>query len=501
MSEASSNDNQQKVVFDHLLTSSDNPLTGSGSVSIQGSLVGSINLDARNASNATLAMPVLANAHDHGRGMRTLAFGALDDALEIWLTRLGLEPAVDPYLRALVALGRMAESGIGVINHCHNTADFKTLAAEASEVARAAHTVGVRLAFATPILGQNPIAYGDPAPLFDRLSDGEASRLKGNAAAMPSFADQLAVAEELFDLSDDLVTVQYGPIAPQWVDDSTLARIADRSAMRERRIHMHLFETKAQREWADAHYPDGLLNHLDTMGLLSERLTVAHGTYLTRTECELLAERGVYVSVNTSSNLRLRSGIAPVADFMATGVRFGMGMDGMAFDDDEDGLREMRLLWHLQRGFGFTDTLERADLLKAVLFTGRDAILGPGSAKPLDAGAPADLMLLDTAPMQRDVIPERVDLLDLLLTRATQDDVQDVWIAGRKIVAEGSLVGADLAAAETELTERVRRAAQEVDFASLDRIADAYRDYYRCGYHLELGDPQDIVATTGAALS
>jgi len=76
---------------------------------------------------------------------------------------------------------------------------------------------------------------------------------------------------------------------------------------------MHLFETQAQREWADAVYPEGLVCRLDEIGFLSPRLTVAHGVWLKEDECALLAERGVTVSVNTSSNLRLRSGIAPVA--------------------------------------------------------------------------------------------------------------------------------------------------------------------------------------------
>ena len=429
-------------------------------------------------------MPVLANAHDHGRGMRTLAFGALDDALEIWLTRLGLEPAVDPRLRALVAFGRMATSGFGVINHCHNTAAFETLAAEAEAVADAARAVGVRVAFATPILGHNPVAYGDPEPLYAALPDALAGPLRDRAASMPSFADQMAVAEDIFGLSDDLVSVQYGPIGPQWVDDATLVLIAERSAMHGRRIHMHLFETLAQRQWADAHYPQGLVPHLDALGLLSPRLTVAHGTYLSPAECALLAERGVCVSVNTSSNLRLRSGIAPVAAFRAAGVRFGMGMDGMAFDDDEDGLREMRLLWHLQRGFGFEDVLTRADLFEAVLFTGREAIFGPGSAAPLEAGSPADVLVLDTAPMVADVIPGRADVGDLLLTRATRRHVCDMWIGGRQVVAGGALTGADLAAAEAELTDRVRHAATTVDLPALDRIAEAYRHYYRCGCHL-----------------
>lgn len=139
---------------------------------------------------------------------------------------------------------------------------------------------------------------------------------------------------------------------------------------------MHLFETLYQKEWAEAAYPGGLLRHLDAIGLLSERLTVAHGVHLDEADCALLAERGVRVSLNASSNLRLRSGLAPVERFLRHGVRFGLGLDGMAFDDDEDALRELRVAWRLQRGWGAEDVLTRDRLLDAALVDGRRAIFG-----------------------------------------------------------------------------------------------------------------------------
>ena len=95
-------------------------------------------------ASRTLILPALSNAHDHGRGMRTTAFGAGDDALEVWIAALGREPATDPYLRAAVAFARMAEAGIATLNHCHNSADPARLVQEAEAVSRAARDVGLR---------------------------------------------------------------------------------------------------------------------------------------------------------------------------------------------------------------------------------------------------------------------------------------------------------------------------------------------------------------------
>jgi 5-methylthioadenosine/S-adenosylhomocysteine deaminase len=192
------------------------------------------------AASDTLILPALSNAHDHGRGLRTVAFGAGDDALEVWIAALGREPATDPYLRAAVAFARMAEAGIATLNHCHNTADPERLVEEAEAVSRAARDVGVRVAFAVPISGRNPLTYGDPGPLFDRLPPAQAEALRTRPRSGPTPAEQFAMVEEIAGFEHDLFHVQYGPVGPQWVDDAMLARIAEASARGPPRAHAPL---------------------------------------------------------------------------------------------------------------------------------------------------------------------------------------------------------------------------------------------------------------------
>ena len=108
------------------------------------------------------------NAHDHGRGLRTLAFGAVDDALECWLLTLSREPKVSAYPRAAVAFARMAEGGVANTNHSHTPQNPGAIVEECAEVSRAARDVGIRVAFAAPFSDRNPIVYGDPAPLLEQ---------------------------------------------------------------------------------------------------------------------------------------------------------------------------------------------------------------------------------------------------------------------------------------------------------------------------------------------
>ncbi len=461
------------------------PARGPVAIEIADGRIAALHDRRETQAGGLLALPALTDAHDHGRGMRTLAYGAVDDALEVWISRLRLEPAVDPCLLATVAFARMAEGGICAANHCHNPRDPHRLVQEAEAVSRAARDVGVRVAFAVPIFDRNPVVYGDVQPVYDRLPPDDRAAMAAMAAsrARPPEA-QLAAVDAIAAFEHDLFAVQYCPVGPQWVSDATMARIADASAATGRRVHMHLFETRYQHEWANAAYDGGLLRHLDAIGLLSPRLTVAHGVWLTADECALLADRGVTVSVNPSSNLRLRSGIAPVARYIEAGLRFGLGLDGMAFDDDEDALRELRLMWQLNRGFGVDGALSVERLFQAAMVDGRRTVVDDGGGV-LEAGAPADVMLLDLAAMASDVMPGAADPVAVLLTRMTRRHLDGLVVAGRTVVAGGRCVTVDLPALEAELTAQARAswAAMPPDTGAAARLAAAIADYYRCGCH------------------
>ena len=79
-------------------------------------------------------------------------------------------------------------------------------------------------------------------------------------------------------------------------------------------------------------------------------VSIAHGVHLRGDEIALLAERGVAVSIDTSSNLHLRNGLAPTAAMHRADLRLVTGLDGFSADDDDAALRELRLNHMLHRG-------------------------------------------------------------------------------------------------------------------------------------------------------
>ena len=261
------------------------------------------------------------------------------------------------------------------------------------------------------------------------------------------------------DIEGEGVTVQYGPAGVQWCTDEMLRRIGEASAASGRRVHMHLLETRYQRIWADKTFPQGIVRYLDEIGLVNERVSFAHCVHLRPDEMELIAARGATIVINTSSNFIVSSGLAPVGEMLARGCRIAMGLDGLAFDEDEDALREMRLAYAVHKARGFDIRLPRTDLLRFAFEHGRFAVTGSIDGGRIAAGAPADLLLLDWEALSDELVEPDVPPLHLLLAKATQKHVKGLFVRGREVVRDGALATLDLAALEAELLAVLRRAA------------------------------------------
>jgi cytosine/adenosine deaminase-related metal-dependent hydrolase len=446
------------IEVEHALTAPDAAAIGPVGIAIDGPRIARVAPHPGSAPSL-LAMPVMCNAHDHARAARLSSLGAGGKPLEIWLHYFGMLAPVDPYLATAVSLSRSALGGQGVVmvqyNRVQGLTDYVT---EVKAVAKAARDVGVRVGFAVVLRDRNPLVYGPSEPIVDALPPDAAAEIRARfLRPMLPVSEQLALVDDTIAAVDaDDFYVHYGPTGVQWCSDALLRAVAEASARTGRRIHMHCLETRYQRDWADREIPEGIVRYLDSIGFLSPRLTLAHCTYARPDELDLLAERGVTISVNTSSNLGIRSGIAPLAEMKRRGCRVAFGIDGLALDEDDDSLREMRLTHLLHSGWGFEVNVSRADTLTSAWRNGRLSVLNRDDGGWLAEGAPADLILLDWAHVDDDRLKPDLDPRDLLFTRVTARHIAEVIVGGRTIVKEGHLTGIDYPAMRQDLLARFR---------------------------------------------
>jgi cytosine/adenosine deaminase-related metal-dependent hydrolase len=431
-------------------------------------------------ADGSLILPGLANAHDHARPLSPTSFGAANRPLEGWLLRLASMTPQDPYNAAAAPFARAARSGCtSIMAHYTRAHGPMPYPDEVKLVAKAAADVGVQVAFAMAMRDMNPLVYGDHAAMAAGMPEAARMEMLGIfGAPLPPVRAQMELADAVAEAAQGpRFNVQYGPNGMQWCSRALLEAIAEASERTGRRVHMHFLETRYQREWADANCPQGAARYLKDIGLLSPRLTLAHCVWANDDDLDLIAESGAIIATNASSNLHLRSGIAPIGSAIRKGCRVAVGLDGSALDEDDDMLREVRLGHFLHAGWGYEENISREAYLAGAVTHGR---IANGAA----AGG-TDVVELDLAALDRDAIMP-VSPIDYLFARATRAHVKRVVSDGRVIVADGRVLGVDLPAIEDEMRAQYRaqmpmRAGFLAAWPHIDHaVAAYYRDRAGC---------------------
>ena len=233
----------------------------------------------------------------------------------------------------------------------------------------------------------------------------------------------------------------FAPHAPYTVDDAALAEIATLAEELDVPIHMHIHETAQEVSDALQLHGQRPLARLDALGLLTPRLLAVHMTQLTPEEIALVAKHGVSVAHCPESNLKLASGIAPLAALKAAGVNCGLGTDGCASNNDLDMLGEMRTAALLAKGStGNAEALPAAEALRMATLDGARALGLDSLIGSLVPGKQADLIAIDFRDPR---LAPVYDPVAQIVYAAQRDNIREVWVAGRHVVRGGAVTQAD----------------------------------------------------------
>ncbi len=266
------------------------------------------------SGHRTAALPGLANAHTH-TAMAMLRSYADDMPLLPWLQEKiwpfeALLTPDDVYWGARLGCLEMLRTG---------TTFFNDMYWHPEATARAVVDSGMRALLAAPLLD-----LGDP----DRRS---------------AQIDAVSQAREQWDQFGDRVRFALGPHAVYSASRPLLEWVSEQSALHGILVNIHMSETL--REVAECEQVHGLRPpaYLEALGLLSDRLMVAHAVHLDDVEIRMLGEHGVHVLHNPVSNLKLASG-GPMrySAMKSAGVNVLVGTDGAASNNNLDLLEELK---------------------------------------------------------------------------------------------------------------------------------------------------------------
>jgi 5-methylthioadenosine/S-adenosylhomocysteine deaminase len=377
-----------------------------------------------------LVLPGLINAHTHAA--MALFRGLADDLpLEEWLNS-HIFPAEKHlnyqfvYWGTKLAVAEMLLSG---------TTTFCDMYLFTDAVAQAAADTGIRA-----VVGE--VLYDFPSPNYGKPENG----LK--------FTEELCRTYQ----GHARVRVAVEPHAVYTCSPDLLEKSKALADAHHTRWIIHLSETA--KEVADCleHYGDTPVGHLHRLGLLTANTVADHAVALTDRDMGLLAASGAGVAHCPESNMKLASGMAPVADLLARGVPVGLGTDGCASNNNLDMLSELDTAAKLAKVRNLDPTALPAREALALATRQGARVLGlEGEVGMLTPGLKADLVVID---LDQPHLTPIYDPYSHLVYAATGADVQTVIVEGRILVQDRQLLAFDLAetlARARELGRKVKK--------------------------------------------
>ncbi len=250
-------------------------------------------------------------------------------------------------------------------------------------------------------------------------------------------ADALVRAEAFIKefKGDPLITPAVAPHAMYTLDGPTLKAARELSRRYAVPTLIHLAETRDEIQVAQERFRSSPVAYLDSLGFLGPGVLAAHGVWVSESDIAVLRARGVGVSHNPESNMKLASGKAPITGYLRADVALGLGTDGAASNNDLDMFEAMRFASFLNkmeaadpRAMSARTTLELATIGGARAL-GMERVIGS-----LERGKRADVIVVSMRSARQTPMYDPVSHL-VYTTRG--DDVQSTVVDGKVLMLDG----------------------------------------------------------------
>jgi cytosine/adenosine deaminase-related metal-dependent hydrolase len=406
-------------------------------------------------ASGRLVIPGLINAHYHSHD--TLCRGLFEELpLEMWLLYtipMGQNRSKEE-VRARTLVGALESLRCGITT-VQDMLGLVPLDNEYTDVVLSAYRdAGIRVVFSPMVSDLPPVAmvrHKDllPADVQDMLGRN----------ALPIGA-QIDYLEHQFKHHASGGTLHWAiaPFAPQRCTPKMLEALAELAQTHDLPIYTHVYETRGQLLIARELFADhdgSFIAYLEKAGLLGPRLNIVHSVWITRREMDRMAQAGAGIVLNHLSNLKLKSGIAPICDLRAAGVRLGLGCDNCSGSDVQSVFQAMKMFCLLaavsepEPGPGLAHEVLRHATIGNARTAGLEGQLG--SIRP---GYKADLVLIDLNDVA--YLPYNSAARQLVYTEAGRA-VESVIVDGRIVMKERKIKTIDEDALRREVTGLMRR--------------------------------------------
>lgn len=380
-----------------------------------------------------VVMPGLINTHTHAA---MVMFRGLGNDLNLmdWLQKYIFPAEAKTVSPDFVRIGTQL-AALEMIRS--GTTMFADMYYFEEEVAKVAKAAGVR-----GVLGQTVIEF----PVPDAKTPADAIK------RTEAFARQ-------FD-HDELITPSIAPHSVYTLDTATLSAVSATAKRLNIPIQIHLAETSAEIGLSQERHKQRPVALLESLNFWAPTTLGAHGVWIDDQELAVLKKRGVGISNNPESNMKLSSGTAPVMKYRAAGVNVGLGTDGAASNNDLDMFEAMRQAAFQQKLVTMDPTaISAADAIEMATLGGARA-LGRNRLGSLQPGMLADLIIVDMSqPRQQPLF----DPVAQIVYASRGDDVETTIVNGKMLMRDRKVLTLNEAAVIAEARTAaglVRKAVQ-----------------------------------------
>jgi 5-methylthioadenosine/S-adenosylhomocysteine deaminase len=254
-------------------------------------------------------------------------------------------------------------------------------------------------------------------------------------------ADALAFTEKYLTRfrSDPLIVAAVAPHAIYTNSDETLKAARALANKFNAPLLIHLAETKKELDDSLQQRHMTPVGALDALGVLTGRTVAAHCVWVNDADMAILKARGVGVAHCPSSNMKLGSGVAPVARMLELGLTVGLGPDGPAgSNNDLNMFEEMDLAAKLQKVMMLDpEVLPASTALEMATIHGARVLGMEKEIGSLEAGKRADMIVVR---LDRPNAVPMYDAISQMVYALKGDDVRDVMVNGKPVVSDGRIL-------------------------------------------------------------
>ena len=435
----------------------------------------------------TAILPGFVNAHHHCYGVNLINQGIADDLLEPWIFASAGAADVAPRLSTEYAAMRLLKNGVtAVVDAC--TAGQAAHIAEAKIKDKIAvyNGLGLCCAIAPGERWHNQLVhpFGQSQSFLNTLPEALRCKLRHQHVARAriepqSFVRLLSRMHGEYANAES-ADVWFGPTAPHWTGPQALCDIAEEARKTGQRVHTHAEESRLQHLSAKAGKFRSAIAELDQAGLLSDNLSLAHMVWADEKNLARVTEMRTHIVCNPSSNLRLRSGIAPAPLMKRMGINLALGMDGTSLAGDDDMFAEMRLAqslyWSSDRA---TPSLTAKDVFDMATMGGARLMGMDHRIGSLSVGKSADFVVLHLDRLAGPWVDPGIDPVELLVSSAKSTDIQSVFTGGQLAVSQGEAKTCDEKRILQNITDSMQSAAdQRLSASEYATVKSALQRWY-----------------------